>query len=232
MSKFITLDNLKSALTKFKENLSPSLAKLDSITGVVTADKLQNPDHPTDLVAYEAFQAAVPLVQSMNLTGAQVGQTIKVKAVNEQGMPTAWEAADMAGGEEFELIRAIRITESTNAISITTDENGNGFSLKSVFIYCSDSIGKGLDYETISYSDNNGISLSIPNALNSNRVTKVKAENDGEIYSLYGGWAGNDKGTINRYEVVTDSPFTPITSIKITFGAAVSQGSVKVWGKK
>lgn len=112
MSKFITLDNLKSALTKFKANLSPYLTKLDSITGVVTADKLQNPDHPTDLVAYEAFQAAVPLVQSMNLTGAQVGQTIKVKVVNEQGMPTAWEAANMpSGGDEWELIAHINVVD-------------------------------------------------------------------------------------------------------------------------
>ena len=170
---------------------------------------------------------------SLGLTSAAVGQTIKVKAVDESGKPTAWEAADMpSGDEEFKLIRAISITESTNAISISTDENGNSFSLKGVFIYCSDSIGYGLDYKTISYSDNNGIPLSIPNALNSHRATKIKAENDGGIYSLYGGWAGFDKDTINRYEVATDSPFTPITSIKITFGAAVSRGSVKVWGKK
>lgn len=117
MSKFITLDTLKTALTKFKANLSPYLAKLDSITGVVTADKLQNPDHPTDLVAYEAFQAAVPLVQSMNLTGAQVGQTIKVKAVNEQGMPTAWEAADV-GELKFTKIYEHTVTaeEATTVI--------------------------------------------------------------------------------------------------------------------
>lgn len=76
---------------------------LNSITGVVTADKLFDPDHPTDLVAYEAFRAAVPLVQSMGITGAQVGQTIKVKAVNEQGMPTAWEAA---AGESYTLPEA------------------------------------------------------------------------------------------------------------------------------
>ena len=88
MSKLITFDNLKSALTKFKANLSPYFTKLDSITGIVTADKLQNPDHPTDLVAYDAFQAAVPLVQSMNLTGTTVGQTIKIKAVDESGKPT------------------------------------------------------------------------------------------------------------------------------------------------
>lgn len=79
-------------------------SELAPITGVVTADKLFNPDHPTDLVAYEAFTAAVPLVQSMGITGAQVGQTIKVEAVNKQGMPTAWEAADMSADEQWELL--------------------------------------------------------------------------------------------------------------------------------
>lgn len=76
---------------------------IGGITGQVTADKVTNPDHLTDLVQYGAFKAAVPLVQSMNLTGAQVGQTIKIKAVNEQGMPTAWEAADMASGSSGEV---------------------------------------------------------------------------------------------------------------------------------
>lgn len=79
-------------------------AELAPITGVVTADKLFDPDHPTDLVSYEAFTVAVPLVQSMDITGAQVGQTIKVKAVNKQGMPTAWEAADMSADEQWELL--------------------------------------------------------------------------------------------------------------------------------
>ena len=76
---------------------------IGGITGQVTADKVTNPDHLTDLVQYGAFEAAVPLVQSMGITGAQVGQTIKVKAVNEQGMPTAWEAT---AGESYTLPEA------------------------------------------------------------------------------------------------------------------------------
>lgn len=35
---------------------------------------------------------------SLGLTSAAVGQTIKVKAVDESGKPTAWEAADMPSG--------------------------------------------------------------------------------------------------------------------------------------
>lgn len=40
---------------------------------------------------------------SLGIVSATVGQTIKVKAVNEQGMPTAWEAADMASGSSGEV---------------------------------------------------------------------------------------------------------------------------------
>lgn len=88
---------------------------IGGITGQVTADKVTNPDHPTDLVQYGAFEAAVPLVQSMGITGAQVGQTIKVKAVNEQGMPTAWKAADMAGGsgEVWETLAEATLEEES-----------------------------------------------------------------------------------------------------------------------
>lgn len=78
-------------------------AELAPITGIVTADKLTSPDHPTDLVNYEAFQAAVPRVQQMNISGATVGQTIKVKTVDANGCPTSWEAADMASGSSGEV---------------------------------------------------------------------------------------------------------------------------------
>lgn len=37
---------------------------------------------------------------SLNVTGATVGQTIKVKAVDANGKPTAWEAVDMAAGAD------------------------------------------------------------------------------------------------------------------------------------
>lgn len=111
---------------------------IDGYTGQVTVDNLTNPDHPTDLVQYAAFQAAVPMVQQMGITGATVGQIIKVKAVNSDGCPTAWEPVDMpAGGgeDEWELINTISITEPVHAIDITIDSNGGAFSLKKIFIY-------------------------------------------------------------------------------------------------
>ena len=43
---------------------------------------------------------------SLNVTGATVGQTIKVKAVDANGKPTAWEAVDMAAGGGAEVYYA------------------------------------------------------------------------------------------------------------------------------
>lgn len=65
---------------------------------------------------------------------ATVGQAIKVKAVDADGKPTAWEAVDMATGdaEVWELINTLTITEE-NAVAmfaIDKDSNGKPFSLK------------------------------------------------------------------------------------------------------
>lgn len=51
---------------------------------------------------------------SLGLTAATVGQTIKVKAVDADGKPTAWEAVDMAGGSETEVIA---LSEDVNAVT-------------------------------------------------------------------------------------------------------------------
>lgn len=62
---------------------------------------------------------------SLGITSAAVGQTIKVKAVNGQGVPTAWEAADMAGGEKKEWTKIIdvEITEATMFFEATGLDN-------------------------------------------------------------------------------------------------------------
>ena len=67
---------------------------------------------------------------SLGVTGASVGDIIKVKQVDADGKPTAWDSYS----DQYELLRTITITESTNAVSITQDENGNTFSLSDVFI--------------------------------------------------------------------------------------------------
>lgn len=55
---------------------------------------------------------------SLNVTGATVGQTIKVKAVDANGKPTAWEAVDMATGdtEVWEKVCEVTTTEDVSFI--------------------------------------------------------------------------------------------------------------------
>ena len=71
---------------------------------------------------------------SLGLTAATVGQTIKVKAVDTDGKPTAWEAVDMGGGETWELIASGEMQE-TAALTINKDNNGLPISLKSAQIF-------------------------------------------------------------------------------------------------
>lgn len=75
---------------------------------------------------------------SLGLTAATVGQTVKVKAVDTDGKPTAWEAVDMAGGgeEKWEKIAEIELAEAASLITISQDSAGRPFALKRVMIDC------------------------------------------------------------------------------------------------
>lgn len=69
---------------------------------------------------------------SLSVTGATVGQIAKITAVDDTGKPTAWEAADMAGGDEWELINEIELTEDVSNITMSTDSSGKTFALSAV----------------------------------------------------------------------------------------------------
>lgn len=72
---------------------------------------------------------------SLGITGASIDQIIKVKAVDTDGKPTAWEAVEMptgGGGETWEKIAEIVIPEGADeatALTINKDFDGNPFSL-------------------------------------------------------------------------------------------------------
>lgn len=74
---------------------------------------------------------------SLGITSATVGQIAKITAVDDSGTPTAWEAVDMpagGGGETWEAINAITLSDAVNTVTINTDSGGNAIALKKVRI--------------------------------------------------------------------------------------------------
>lgn len=166
---------------------------------------------------------------SLGITSAAIGDIVKVKAVDANGKPTEWEAVS----EQYELLRTISITEEINALTITQDDNGNPFSLDSVLVYCDSGVGAGHNYKTITYKDNNNLNLVVDNALNSSRVTQFTAKNNGGFYWDEGFWAGSEGDRYSQfYRNATSKAFEPINTVKLTFGEAVTQGRIRVWGIK
>lgn len=121
---------------------------------------------------------------SLGLTAATVGQTVKVKAVDTDGKPTAWEAVDMAGGETWEKIAEIDFdVDAANDVSVWEYNNLPSY--------------KELAYRKVSLvgrtETNSGISISI----NSSRPQSSGIEYSkkggqysgwGEIWLLPLGW--------------------------------------------
>ena len=70
--------------------------------------------------------------RSLGLTGATVGQIAKITAVDASGAPTAWEPVDMAqgGGETWELINEVTLSEDAVSVAFDKDKNGAPFALR------------------------------------------------------------------------------------------------------
>ena len=73
---------------------------------------------------------------SLGITGAQAGQIAKITAVDASGVPTAWSPVDMpsGGGETWETINVITLSDAVNTVAIKQDSGGNAIALKKVRI--------------------------------------------------------------------------------------------------
>jgi hypothetical protein len=97
---------------------------------------------------------------------AEVGQTIKVSAVDDTGKPTAWEAVDFPSGkvEPFRLLRTVVVPEDASAdtsgvtwlerseggywFGFDTDADGNPFEVSELIIrYDVACVGAGITYK-------------------------------------------------------------------------------------
>lgn len=118
---------------------------------------------------------------SLGITGANVGDIIKVKSVDGSGKPTEWEAVSGTATEDFALVGSVTLTATASVISIDlTQECGeiyaayypfgateNSSASASPYLYVNPGI-----WSTIAKNNNLGISMS-GSSMNS----------DGQVYN-------------------------------------------------
>lgn len=102
----------------YEVNIAPSAGTVtEHITPAIKPDeKTDDMTNPVGVDGYGKLWSKADT--SLNVTGATVGQTIKVKTVDADGKPTAWEAVDMATGdaEVWEKVCEVTTTEDVSFI--------------------------------------------------------------------------------------------------------------------
>jgi hypothetical protein len=126
------LDFLESVVQEMDntEALEARIAFLEKI--VPEVDDRTNDASNDAFLAMRAAENAVPSPQNAN-----VGQTIAVKEVDENGKPTVWEAVDLptgGSGGTWETIIDYTVPEDCAQVFLKTDINGNPFKLKEAIV--------------------------------------------------------------------------------------------------
>lgn len=73
-----------------------------------------------------------PAGAGLDVTGASVGQLVKIAAVDAEGKPTAWAPVDMPADRRYELIETITINEDMSAIERTAEPEGTAYNFHSM----------------------------------------------------------------------------------------------------
>lgn len=167
--------------------------------GALTEDDLQSATNAAlaQAKASGEFDGATgpqgPAGAGLDVTGATVGQTVKISAVDANGVPTAWVPVDVVSGEKWEKIAEIDFNvDAANDVSVWEYKNLPNY--------------KELAYRKVSLTGStekdSGISISIngsssqPSAIAYSK-TGGQSNGWGKILLLPFGWVHVNSGSAN-----------------------------------
>lgn len=123
---------------EYSDILESILLKVNSVSLTTEVNsESTNENVPTAKAVYDALQDInIPSGTdiSLGVTGATVGQTIKVKAVDADGKPTAWEAVDMAAGDTEVWEKVCQVTTTENVSFIYQPFGGYYKKIRAIFL--------------------------------------------------------------------------------------------------
>lgn len=187
---------------------------------------------------------------SLGVTGATVGQTIKVKAVDADGKPTAWEAVDMAGKDKWELLGTLDASSAEVLqldfpypvkklyfSSVLTDSAGEAYS-------ASDKVYRQVAFNVDgTWQDVNGFKIGCCKH-SWGWKTRYWLECGADLPTAKGEWSGSlAQGSaplqLTPFYAASNYNYTkgPVSGIRfsLTLSAAAentASGSIEVWGVK
>lgn len=109
------------------------MAKLNELSTVSPEDIAKAVEDYLAAHPIEETDPTVPEWAKADISSATVGQIAKISAVDDNGVPTAWEPVDMpsgGGGETWELINEVTLSEDAMAVVFDKDKSGTAFALR------------------------------------------------------------------------------------------------------
>lgn len=183
---------------------------------------------------------------SLGVTGASVGDIIKVKAVDADGKPTEWEAA----GEKLDLLYDDTLTEKATVTISQTSEGVSFATLKLEHLIMCVSMERldelpGYSYKYVGFTDGSEICFSIYDNWGSTasgndgsrqyllKVDKI-SENTYYVQRFYSRKGGD--GAIEQFDIQQGKKLFTVNNsnacIKFVRNMLIAAGSrIRIWGK-
>lgn len=210
------------------------MAKLNELSTVSPEDIAKAVEDYLAEHPIEETDPTVPEWAKADITGATVGQIARISAVDDNGVPTEWEPADMAsaGSETMNLswkhIRDVELTPDAIEAIVSTTDAGNTFSYDEIMLELIPNLA-GYFYVRASQSVN--LSANVAMWVTNSKYTQMHLGLLGKKLAITSAFR-TDGSLVFSNNYGGNGDIDKISTI--VFGASASVGAaftVKIWGR-